>query len=105
MSITRRHLLQYAGAGIVGGATLGIPLNTLQAKSASRLAPANMPKANIDKLSAALISIIRSPEVRARLAAQGAEVSTMNPAEMDTFFNAERKKWAGVVAKSGLKLD
>jgi tripartite-type tricarboxylate transporter receptor subunit TctC len=69
------------------------------------LAPANMPKANIDKLSAALITIIRSPEVRARLAAQGAEVSTMNPAEMDTFFNAERKKWAAVVAKSGLKLD
>ncbi len=44
MSITRRHLLQYAGAGIVGGAALGIPLNTLQAKSASRLAQADMPK-------------------------------------------------------------
>ena len=69
------------------------------------LAPAGMPKAHVDKLSAALISIIRSPDVRARLAAQGAEVNTMNAAEMDTFFNAERKKWAGVVAKSGLKLD
>ncbi len=69
------------------------------------LAPAGMPKAHVDKLSAALISIIRSPDVRARLAAQGAEVNTMNAAEMDTFFNAERRKWAGVVAKSGLKLD
>ncbi|SDI89090.1 Multicopper oxidase [Arthrobacter subterraneus] len=44
MSVSRRHVLQYAGAGILGVAALGVPLNTLQAKSASRLAAANMPK-------------------------------------------------------------
>ena len=69
------------------------------------LAPASMPKANIDRLSAELIRIIRSPDLRARLASQGAEVHTMGPAEMDAFFNKERKSWAAVVVKSGLKLD
>ncbi|WP_238139338.1 Bug family tripartite tricarboxylate transporter substrate binding protein [Roseateles aquatilis] len=69
------------------------------------LAPASMPPAVINKLSAELIRIIRSPEIRARLASQGAEVYTMNPAEMDAFFNKERKNWAAVVAKSGIKLD
>jgi tripartite-type tricarboxylate transporter receptor subunit TctC len=69
------------------------------------LTPASMPKAAVDKLSAELIRIIRSPDLRARLAAQGAEVFTMGPAEFAPFFEKERKTWAGVVAKSGVKLD
>src|SRR4249920_1045865 len=42
------------------------------------LAPASMPPATLNKLSAELTRIIRSPEVRERLVAQGAEVHTMN---------------------------
>ena len=69
------------------------------------LVPAATPPALIARLSAELIRIIRSPEVRARLTAQGAEVHTMSPAEFAPFFEAERKRWAGVVAKSGMKFD
>lgn len=43
--------------------------------------------------------------MRSRLTVQGAEVYTMSPAEFTPFFEAERKRWAGVVAKAGLKLD
>ncbi len=69
------------------------------------LATANMPKANIDNAVGRADSIIRSPESPRVWPREGAEVSTMNPTEMDTFFNAERKKWAGVVSKSGLNLE
>ena len=44
-------------------------------------------------------------KVSARLTVQGAEVYTMAPAEFTGFFENERKRWAGVVAKGGIKLD
>lgn len=69
------------------------------------LAPAGLPAAAQAKLSAELVRIIRTPDIRARLSAQGAEVFTMNPTEFNAFFDKERKNWAAVVAKSGLKLD
>jgi len=36
---------------------------------------------------------------------QGAEVYTMAPTEFTGFFDTERKRWAGVVTKAGIKLD
>jgi hypothetical protein len=36
---------------------------------------------------------------------QGAEVYTMTPAEFAGFFERERRNWATVVEKAGVKLD
>ena len=69
------------------------------------LVPAGTPPAVLARLSAELTKIIRSPDVRSRLTAQGAEVNTMSPTEFSSFFEAERKRWAGVVAQGGIKLD
>jgi len=69
------------------------------------LVPAGTPPAIVARLSAELTRIIRSPDVRARLTSQGAEVYTMTPVEFRTFFERERKRWAGVVADGGIKLD
>jgi tripartite-type tricarboxylate transporter receptor subunit TctC len=69
------------------------------------LVPAGTPEAIVQRLNAALISVIRSPDIRARLAGQGAEVVTMSPAEQDRFFNNERTRWAQVVAQAQIKLD
>ncbi|MEO6319042.1 MAG: tripartite tricarboxylate transporter substrate binding protein [Polaromonas sp.] len=63
------------------------------------------PAAVVSRLNAELIKIIRSPEIRAKLAGQGAEVVTMTPPEQDGFFNRERGRWAKVVADAGIKLD
>jgi len=63
------------------------------------------PAGVVQQLNAELIRVIRSPDVRARLAGQGAEVVTMTPAEQDQFFVAERKRWAEVVAQANIKLD
>ena len=44
-------------------------------------------------------------QVRERLTTLGAEPSAMSPAEFTAFFERERKSWAAVVAKSGVKLE
>ena len=63
------------------------------------------PAAVVQRLNAELIRVIRSPDIRARLAGQGAEVVTMTPAEQDRFFATERAHWADVVAKAQIKID
>jgi tripartite-type tricarboxylate transporter receptor subunit TctC len=69
------------------------------------LVPKGTPDAIVQKLNAELVRAIRNPEVRGRLAGQGAEVVTMTPREQDQFFEAERKRWAKVVADANIKLD
>ena len=59
----------------------------------------------VARLNAELTRIIRSPEVRSKLTVQGAEVYTMTPTEFATFFEHEQKRWAGVVAAGGVKLE
>ena len=63
------------------------------------------PAAIVARLNAELIKVIRSPDIRARLTVQGAEVVTMAPAEQDRFFNQERKRWVEVVEQTGIRLD
>jgi len=69
------------------------------------LVPKGTPDAVVNKLNAVLVSAIRNADVRARLAGQGAEVVTMTPAQQDQFFEAERKRWAEVVAQAGIKAE
>lgn len=69
------------------------------------LVPSGTPPAVLAKLSAELTRIVRLPQVRERLVAQGAEVYTMTPPEFGSFFERERKNWAVVVAQGGVKID
>lgn len=69
------------------------------------LVSAATPKPVVDKLQAELVKIIRSPDVRSRLTAQGAEVVTMRPEEQDRFFQQERARWRKVVDDEGIRLD
>jgi tripartite-type tricarboxylate transporter receptor subunit TctC len=61
------------------------------------------PEALLQRLNTELIRAIRAPDVRARLAGQGAEVVTMTSAEQDKFFAQERARWAQVVAQASIK--
>ena len=69
------------------------------------MAPKGLPPAVLARLSAKLLRLIRLPAVREQLVAQRGEVSTMAPADFSRWFDAERKSWAAVVAKAGVKLD
>ncbi|MCS4509399.1 Bug family tripartite tricarboxylate transporter substrate binding protein [Xylophilus ampelinus] len=63
------------------------------------------PDALVARLNQELIKVIRTPEIRSRLAGQGAEVVTMAPAEQEAFFNKERARWSKVVNDAQIKLD
>jgi tripartite-type tricarboxylate transporter receptor subunit TctC len=66
---------------------------------------ATMPKADVEKLSAALISVIRIPEIRARLIELGAEVMTSSPAETTQFVQKDRERWASVIQRAGTNIE
>ena len=63
------------------------------------------PPAVLARLNGELIKAIRSPDVRAKLVGQGAEVVTMTPQQQDQFFQRERSRWAQVVAQTNIRLD
>jgi tripartite-type tricarboxylate transporter receptor subunit TctC len=67
--------------------------------------PSAMNKANAAKLSAALVQVIRTPELRARLVALGAEVMTSTPKETSDFLAREAKRWGGLVQRAGQQLE
>ena len=63
------------------------------------------PAAIVNRLNAELIKVIRNPDIRAKLAGQGAEVVTMTSMQQDEFFIREKGRWAKVVEQGGIKLD
>jgi tripartite-type tricarboxylate transporter receptor subunit TctC len=67
--------------------------------------PASLPKAQAEKLAAALIAVIRMPDVRGRLVGAGAEAMTSTPAETTEFLARESKRWANVIQRAGAQLE
>ena len=69
------------------------------------LAPSATPQPIIETLNRQLNDMTRLPEVRERLAAQGAEPISSTPEEFAAKIRDDLKKWARVVQVSGAKLD
>lgn len=69
------------------------------------VAPANTPKAIIDKLNAQLISTLNSPEVKNQLNSKGFEVITSTPNQLGDYIKSEVAKWRPIVKKSGVTAD
>ncbi|MEP7276984.1 MAG: tripartite tricarboxylate transporter substrate binding protein [Betaproteobacteria bacterium] len=69
------------------------------------LAPAGTPPAVIAKWNADLVKVLDSPELRERMAAQGAEATPTTPAEFSAFIASELAKYARIVKASGAKID
>jgi len=68
-------------------------------------APAATPRAIVDKLNGEVMRIVRSPEVRDRLNAAGAEPSPLPTDEFAAFVKSEVEKWGKVVAATGMTVD
>ena len=60
------------------------------------LAPAGTPTAVVERVHAQAIVALRSPEMKARLAADGAEPLGTTPAEFGAYIKRELDKWARV---------
>ena len=69
------------------------------------LAPVGTPKPVVGKLSEELARIVRIPEVRASLLAQGSEPAGSTPEEYAKFLRAEIDKWARIAKASGMRAD
>lgn len=67
------------------------------------LAPAHTPEDIVQKLNAASVEILKSADIRERLAKLGAEPHPMSPTEYGKFINADLKKWTAVLEAAEAK--
>ena len=65
--------------------------------------PAGVPKDIVTRLHQELVRAVNSPEVKARLEAEGAEIIANTPEEALASVRADLDKWAEVVKKSGIR--
>jgi tripartite-type tricarboxylate transporter receptor subunit TctC len=67
------------------------------------LVPAKTPPAAVAKLSAALIKVLQTSDVRNKLLLQGAEATTSTPQEFDALIKDELAKWDYVIHAANIK--
>ena len=65
--------------------------------------PAGVPKDIVTRLHQELVRAVNSPEVKARLEAEGAEIIANTPEEALASVRADLEKWAEVVKKTGIR--
>ena len=67
--------------------------------------PAKTPRAVIDRLNAALNTVLKEPEIREKLLAQGSEAVGGAPERLGAVVSAELPKWAKLVKDAGIKAE
>ena len=67
------------------------------------MVPAATPSDVVDRLSAATVRFLASPDARARLAAQGMDPGGGTPQELAATIRAESARWSEVVRKQNIK--
>ena len=65
------------------------------------LAPARTPKPVIARLHQEAVKILKTPEVKEHMAADGAEPVSTTPEELTAYIKAEMSRWAKVIRESG----
>ncbi len=69
------------------------------------LAPAGTPKPIVDRLNREVVAILRSPDIKDRLAAMGATTVGDSPEEFGRFMAAETDKWGPIVKRAQIELE
>ena len=69
------------------------------------IGPAGMPAPLVKRLHEELLRALAQPDVKSRIAADGAEAVGSSPAEFREFMAKDLAKWAKLVKESGAKLD
>ena len=68
-------------------------------------APAGTPEPVVAEVNRALNKVLQDPETIARFRADGVQVKTSTPAELQDLLLSEREKWRRVVQRVGLRLE
>lgn len=68
-------------------------------------APEATPEAVIKQLHGAIVKALGSPDVKSRLAAEGAVVVGNTPAEFAAFFQKELAKWTAIAKRAGIQAE
>ncbi len=63
------------------------------------------PAAVVDKLNTALVAVMKEPDMRDRLIAQGAEPLGGSPEDLRKYLAGEISKWGKVIREAGIKAD
>ena len=69
------------------------------------VAPAGVPQAIVNKVSAEVARIVRLPDVAQRFQLDGAEPVGSTPKEFAAFLKAEMQKWSKVIKDAGIKAE
>lgn len=69
------------------------------------MVPAGTPAAVVARLNAELVKALKAPEVRERLAQQGAEPLGSTPQEYGAYVRKELARWSETIKATGMTLD
>lgn len=67
--------------------------------------PGQTPRELVRKISADVVAVLRSPEMKARMADLGMETVGNTPEQFDAYIRTEIEKWAKVVKASGARVE
>jgi tripartite-type tricarboxylate transporter receptor subunit TctC len=69
------------------------------------IAPAATPKDIVTRIHDDVIQVLKLPDVKERIASQGAEIVADTPVEFTAFIAAESAKYAKIIQQAGVKLE
>ena len=67
------------------------------------MASSAVPAAVVAQIHAAVARVMQDTDLRARVLGQGAQVSLKSPADLNTFFAAERRRWEAVARENHIQ--
>jgi tripartite-type tricarboxylate transporter receptor subunit TctC len=67
------------------------------------IGPKGVPADVVQKINAAVASVLSDPVVRQRLVDDGAEIQAMTPSELGAFMRSENARWVKVVKDAGIQ--
>jgi tripartite-type tricarboxylate transporter receptor subunit TctC len=66
-------------------------------------APASTPPGHVRKINAAVVEILKSPDVAQKLSAQGADPAPGTPEELARYMRTDHERWKKVISTAGIK--
>ncbi len=69
------------------------------------MGPGGMAPAIVARIDADLQTVLKQPDIREKLIAQGAQIVAQGPAEFTAFLKLEIDKWGEVARKAGIRID